>query len=66
MSYDENAIDFELRVWTDYDIATDVRSSLMAAVHEAVYDAGMGSPDSPREVLLVGDGNAMLPQVANE
>jgi small-conductance mechanosensitive channel len=59
LSYSENAIDFELRVWADYDIATDVRSGLMTAVYEAVYAAGMGFPDSPREVLLVNEGCSM-------
>jgi small-conductance mechanosensitive channel len=59
LSYSENAIDFELRVWADYDIATDVRSALMTAVYEAVYAAGMGFSDSPREVLLVNEGSSM-------
>jgi small-conductance mechanosensitive channel len=66
MSYGDSSIDFELRAWTDYDIALQVRSDLATAVYEAVYAAGLSFPFPQREVRLLSDGRAEPPTPATE
>jgi potassium efflux system protein len=63
MSYGDSSIDFELRAWTDYDIAQNVRSGLTAAVYDAIYAAGMSFPFPQREVRLLSEGGAPEPTV---
>jgi len=58
MSYGDSSINFELRAWTDYDDATEVRSALAAALYQAVYAAGLGFPFPQREVRLLSSENA--------
>jgi small-conductance mechanosensitive channel len=60
-SYGDNAINFELRVWTDYDDALDVRSDLAAAVYDAVNAAGMSFPSTTPEVLILPAGTTRPP-----
>lgn len=62
--YGDNAILFELRVWTDYAITNQVRSELATAIYKAVYAAGMTFPAMEREVLLLAEGSAMPPRPA--
>lgn len=55
MGYGDSAINFELRVWTDYAVWIQVQSELMAAIYDAVYAAGMSFPFPQREVRLLSD-----------
>jgi potassium-dependent mechanosensitive channel len=58
MSYGDNSINFELRVWTDYSNSQQVHSDLNVAIYDAIYAAGMSFPSPQREVPPLSDGNA--------
>jgi potassium efflux system protein len=55
MSYGDNAINFELRAWTDFANSGQVHSDLTVAIYEAVNAAGMSFPFPQREVRLLSD-----------
>jgi potassium-dependent mechanosensitive channel len=55
VGYGDSAINFELRVWADYDSASSVSSGLAAAVYDAVNAAGLSFPFPQREVRLLAD-----------
>jgi small-conductance mechanosensitive channel len=55
VGYGDSAINFELRVWADYDAASGVSSELAAAVYDAVNAAGLSFPFPQREVRLLAD-----------
>jgi potassium-dependent mechanosensitive channel len=57
MSYGDNAINFELRAWTDFADSVQVHSDLTVAIYEAVNAAGMSFPFPQREVRLLSDYN---------
>jgi potassium-dependent mechanosensitive channel len=58
MSYGDNSINFELRVWTDYSNSQQVHSDLNVAIYDAIYAAGMSFPSPQRKVTVLSDGNA--------
>ncbi len=55
LGYGDSTINFELRVWADYDAASGIRSGLAGAVYDAVYAAGLSFPFPQREVRLLAD-----------
>jgi small-conductance mechanosensitive channel len=55
MSYADNAINFELRAWTDFANSGQVHSDLTVAIYEAVNAAGMSFPFPQREARLLSD-----------
>jgi potassium efflux system protein len=55
MNYADNAINFELRVWTDFANSGQVHSDLTVAIYEAVNAAGMSFPFPQREKRLLSD-----------
>jgi small-conductance mechanosensitive channel len=55
MNYADNAINFELRVWTDFANSGHVHSDLTVAIYEAVNAAGMSFPFPQREKRLLSD-----------
>jgi potassium efflux system protein len=55
MSYADNAINFELRAWTDFANSGQVHSDLTVAIYEAVNAAGLSFPFPQREVRLLSD-----------
>ena len=55
MNYADNAINFELRAWTDVANSGQVHSDLTVAIYEAVNAAGMSFPFPQREVRLLSD-----------
>jgi potassium efflux system protein len=55
MSYGDNAINFELRAWTDIANSGQVHSDLTVAIYEAVNAAGMSFPFPQREVRLLSE-----------
>ncbi|WP_295448745.1 mechanosensitive ion channel domain-containing protein [uncultured Thiodictyon sp.] len=55
MGYGDSAINFELRVWTEYDQTLDVRSTLATEVYQAIYGAGLCFPFPQREIRLLSD-----------
>jgi potassium-dependent mechanosensitive channel len=55
MNYGDNAINFELRAWTDFANSGQVHSDLTVAIYEAVNAAGMSFPFPQREVRLLSD-----------
>jgi small-conductance mechanosensitive channel len=57
MSYADNAINFELRAWTDFANSGQVHSDLTVAIYEAVNTAGLSFPFPQREVRLLSDYN---------
>jgi potassium-dependent mechanosensitive channel len=57
MSYGDNAINFELRAWTDFANSGQVHSDLTVAIYEAVNAAGMSFPFPQREARLLSDYN---------
>lgn len=57
-SYGDNGINFELRVWTDYDDALDIQTDLAAGVYDAVAAAGLSFPSNEQEVVLIRKGSA--------
>lgn len=58
IGYGDSSVDFELRVWTDYAKAVQVRSDLTVAVYDAVRAAGLSFPFPQREVRLLADAPA--------
>lgn len=58
MSYGDNSINFEVRVWTDYSNAQQVHSDLNVAIYDAIYASGMSFPFPQREVRVISDGNS--------
>jgi potassium-dependent mechanosensitive channel len=56
MSYGDNSMNFELRVWTDYSNSQQVRTDLNVAIYDAIYAAGMSFPSHDREVAALSDG----------
>jgi potassium-dependent mechanosensitive channel len=65
MSYGDNAINFELRAWTDFGNSAQVHSDLTAAIYEAVNAAGMSFPFPQRELRSLSeyDGGSTNPSV---
>ena len=57
MSYGDNAINFELRAWTDFANSGQVHSDLTVAIYEAVNAAGLSFPFPQREARLLSDYN---------
>ncbi|HEY6363378.1 MAG TPA: mechanosensitive ion channel domain-containing protein [Candidatus Binatia bacterium] len=57
MNYADNAINFELRAWTDIANSGQVHSDLTVAIYEAVNAAGLSFPFPQREVRLLSDYN---------
>ena len=57
MNYADNAINFELRAWTDFANSGQVHSDLTVAIYEAVNAAGLSFPFPQREVRLLSDYN---------
>jgi potassium efflux system protein len=57
MNYADNAINFELRAWTDFANSGQVHSDLTVAIYEAVNAAGMSFPFPQREARLLSDYN---------
>jgi len=58
--FGDNALTFELRVWTDrFDAWTVVRSDLYLATYKALSDARIAIPFPQRDVHI--DGAAPLP-----
>ena len=55
MSYGDNAINFELRAWTDFANSGQVHSDLTVAIYEAVNAAGLSFPFPQREARLLSD-----------
>jgi small-conductance mechanosensitive channel len=55
MNYGDNAINFELRAWTDFANSGQVHSDLTVAIYETVNAAGMSFPFPQREVRLLSD-----------
>ena len=55
MSYGDSAINFELRVWTDYMNWQQVQSDLTVVIYDAVNAAGMSFPFPQREVRIMSD-----------
>jgi small-conductance mechanosensitive channel len=55
MNYADNAINFELRAWTDFANSGQVHSDLTVAIYEAVNAAGMSFPFPQREIRLLSD-----------
>src|SRR4029450_5325701 len=57
MNYGDNAINFELRAWTDFANSGQVHSDLTVAIYEAVNAAGVIFPFPQREARLLSDYN---------
>jgi len=56
VNYEDKALNFELRVWTDqFEGWPGIRSDLTAAVYDALIAAGMVAPLPQREVRLLRD-----------
>ena len=55
MSYGDNAINFELRAWTEFANSGQAHSDLTVAIYEAVNAAGLSFPFPQREVRLLSD-----------
>jgi potassium-dependent mechanosensitive channel len=55
MNYADNAINFELRAWTDFANSGQVHSDLTVAIYEAVNAAGMSFPFPQREARLLSE-----------
>jgi small-conductance mechanosensitive channel len=54
VGYGDNAINFELRAWTNqFDDWSRIRSDLAIAVYRAVQEAGMAFPFPQREIRLI-------------
>jgi small-conductance mechanosensitive channel len=60
MNYADNAINFELRAWTDFANSGQVHSDLTVAIYEAVNAAGMSFPFPQREIRLLSDYDGEL------
>jgi small-conductance mechanosensitive channel len=58
LSYGDNSMNFELRVWTDYTNSQQVRTDLNVAIYDAIYAAGMSFPSHERKLVALSDGNA--------
>jgi small-conductance mechanosensitive channel len=58
LSYGDNSMNFELRVWTDYTNSQQVRTDLNVAIYDAIYAAGMSFPSHERKLVALNDGNA--------
>ena len=63
ISYGDNSLKFELRVWTDrFDDAPVIRSDLTKAVYDALIAAGLAAPLPQGETLPPRDlGSETLP-----
>jgi small-conductance mechanosensitive channel len=60
-SFGDNAVNFELRAWTDhFEQWFQIRSELAIAVYDASHAAGMSFPLPQREVRLIRDGPVEL------
>jgi small-conductance mechanosensitive channel len=55
LRFGDSSLDFELRVWTRFEIAVRVKSELAMAVHTALRDAGMEIPFPQRELHVKVD-----------
>ena len=54
MNYADNAINFELRAWTDFANSGQVQSDLTVAIYEAVNAAGLSFPLSAARGAVAG------------
>ncbi len=52
VGFGDNALDFQLRAWTDSDQWVVVRSDLTLAVHDALQEAGIEIPFPQRDIHL--------------